>query len=79
MTPEELEIYLAKRFAHEREATIEAVTKEVKELLDEQLREVDQGFAKLQSLIDQLKNLIEKQARLDHVARGEPVDSAKIN
>jgi hypothetical protein len=84
MTPDELETYLAERFQRERQATLDLVIAIVERLLNEQLRRdgevCELGFEKLQNLIDQMQDLVEKRARLDHAAHNEPVvDSVKMN
>ena len=85
MTPE-LERWLTERFERERRALLEVVTAVVKDLLAEHMQRdaearreaLDQEFAKLQSFIDQMRNLTERMARLDRDARDESV-SPKVN
>jgi hypothetical protein len=77
-----IERMLNEQIPREREATLGLVKKLVEGLLRELIRRdgevTDQWFARLQSLIDQMRDLVEQRARLDSAA---PVvdNSVKVN
>jgi hypothetical protein len=90
-----LDARLDERFKRQQRAVLEGVIRMVAAMLSEQIRidgeaqkrelgeefaKFEEGFAKLQSFIDQMQNLTGKLARIDHaLVHGEPVDSTKMN